>query len=61
MEDYKTLTGKNGRTVTPLRPSGIAEIKGERYSVVSEGELIEDDTEIVVVEIQGNSIVVEEL
>ena len=59
MEDYSTLVGKSGRTVTPLRPSGIAEIEGERYSVVSEGELIEDNTEVLVVEIQGNSIVVE--
>ena len=61
MDDYRTLVGKNGQTVTPLRPSGIAEIEGERYSVVSEGELIEDNTKILVVEIQGNSIVVEEL
>ncbi len=61
MEDYRTLVGKSGRSVTPLRPSGIAEIEGERYSVVSEGELIKDGIEVVVVEIQGNSIVVEEL
>jgi len=59
MEDYRTLVGKSGRAVTPLRPSGIVEIEGERYSVVSEGELIEDNTEVVVVVIQGNSIVVE--
>ena len=58
-KNYSDLKGKFGRTVTPLRPSGIAEIEGERYSVVSEGDMIEDDTEIEVLEIVGNSIVVD--
>lgn len=58
-EDYAALVGKTGRTVTLLRPSGIAEIEGQRYSVVSEGEMIAASVEIVVVELHGNSIVVE--
>jgi len=59
-QDYSFLVGKTGRTVTPLRPSGSAEIAGERYSVVAEGELIDNNTEIEVVRIDGNSIVVDQ-
>ena len=58
-ETYACLLGKNGIAVTPLRPSGIAEIDEQRYSVVTEGDTIEDSAEIVVVKIEGNSIVVE--
>jgi len=58
-EDRKSLLGQEGVTVTSLRPSGIAEIKGERYSVVAEGELIQPGTEIKVIRIEGNSIVVD--
>lgn len=58
-DDYTRLIGKTGKTVTPLRPSGIAEIEDERLSVVSEGVMIDKDIDIVVIGIQGNSIVVE--
>jgi len=59
-ENYAHLMNKIGKTVTPLRPSGIAEIDGQRYSVVADGELIDDETEIVVVKIEGNNIVVDQ-
>ena len=58
-KDYGHLLGKKGKAVTALRPSGIAEIEGQRYSVVAEGELIDDDTDVVVVQVEGNSIVVD--
>ena len=58
--DFSSLKGKSGRTVTPLRPSGIAEIEGERYSVVALGEMIDQDVEIVVVKLEGNSVVVDD-
>ncbi len=58
-ENYSHLMGKTGITATPLRPSGIAEFNDQRYSVVAEGEMIEAKTTIVVVKIEGNSIVVE--
>ena len=60
-EDYSFLLEKKGIAVTPLRPSGIAEIDDQRYSVVTEGDTIEDSAEIIVVKIEGNSIVVEPL
>ena len=59
-QDYSNLVGMKGLTVTPLRPSGIAEIGRERLSVVAEGEMIDKDVEIVVVRIEGNNIVVDQ-
>ncbi len=32
--------GKTGSAVTPLRPTGVAEIEGERIEVMTEGEFI---------------------
>jgi len=59
-ENFAGLMGKTGKTVTPLRPSGIAEIEGERLSVVAEGEIIEANVEIVVINVEGNSVVVDQ-
>ena len=60
-EDYTPLLGRNGKTVTPLRPSGIIEIDGPRYSAVAEGEMIAQDLDIVVINIEGNNIVVNDI
>ena len=57
-ENFGPLKDKSGVTVTELRPSGIAEIDGKRYSVVSEGEIIDSSVEIIVKEVEGNNIIV---
>ena len=57
-ENFEFLKGKSGITVTALRPSGIAEIDAKRFSVVSEGEMIEPSVEIVVKEVEGNNIII---
>ena len=57
-EDFSRLRDRSGVTVTELRPSGIAEIDGKRYSVVSEGEMINPSVEIIVKEVEGNNIIV---
>ena len=41
--------GKNGTAITPLRPTGVAEIDGERIEVVTEGEFISAGSRIRVV------------
>jgi membrane-bound serine protease (ClpP class) len=51
-------TGKTGKAVTPLRPSGIAEVFGQRLDVVTEGEFIPAGTEVEVVRVEGARIVV---
>ncbi len=41
--------GKTGTAVTPLRPTGVAEIEGERIEVVTEGEFIAAGSRVRVV------------
>jgi len=41
--------GKRGVAVTPLRPTGVAEIEGERIEVVTEGDFISAGSQIKVV------------
>ncbi|MEX2182083.1 MAG: NfeD family protein [Gemmatimonadaceae bacterium] len=52
------LLGRTGIARTPLRPAGIAEIDGERMDVVSNGEMIDAGTTVVVSRLDGNRIVV---
>ncbi|MCA8962537.1 MAG: hypothetical protein KDC38_18555, partial [Planctomycetes bacterium] len=52
------LVGHSGRTVTPLRPAGVALIEGARYDVVSSGGFMASGAPIRVVEVSGNRIVV---
>jgi membrane-bound serine protease (ClpP class) len=59
-QDTSDVVGASGVAVTPLRPSGIAEIEGKRLSVVARGSFIEKDSAIVVTEKHGNRIVVDE-
>jgi membrane-bound serine protease (ClpP class) len=54
----KQWLGKRGIAVSPLRPSGIADVEGERVDVVSDGEFIESGAQIVVARVDGNRIVV---
>ena len=58
-QDFSQLLNKTGKTVTPLRPSGAVEIDDQRYSAVADGDMIDDNVEIVVIKVEGNSIVVE--
>jgi len=57
-ESDRTWLGKSGTALSPLRPAGIAEIEGERVDVVSDGELIEPGTRILVSRVDGNRVVV---
>ena len=57
MED-PGLIGAKGVALTPLRPSGSAEIGDRRRDVVAEGGFVEPGGEITVVHVEGNKIVV---
>lgn len=56
--DFSFLVGKEGTTITDLRPSGIAIIEGKRYDVLSYGEFIEKNSTIKVVNTEGIKIFV---
>ncbi|PID00463.1 MULTISPECIES: nodulation protein NfeD [unclassified Sporosarcina] len=54
------LLQKVATTITPLYPSGVAEVDGERIDVVSEGRYIESGKKVVIVAVEGFRIVVRE-
>jgi membrane-bound serine protease (ClpP class) len=53
------LVGKEGRTLTPLRPAGMVEIDERRIDVVSDSEFLGAGVRVRVVEVEGNRVVVE--
>ena len=52
------LTGATGVAITPLRPSGMANINNKRVDVVSEGGFIDSETPVVVVSVANGRTVV---
>lgn len=59
--DYKTLIGKRGVTVTPLRPAGTALIEEQRLDVVSEGGFVPSGQVVEVTQVEGMRLVVRAL
>jgi len=59
--EYKTLIGKEGKTVTDLYPVGIALIENSRIDVISRGDYIEKGTRVKVVSVNGNKIMVDKI
>lgn len=55
------FVGSQGEALTPLRPSGTAEIEGKRVDVVTSGEFITEGSRIEVVKVEGVRVVVREL
>ena len=55
------LVGHAGTALTPLRPSGTAIINGQRVDVVTEGAMVDRDTPIKVVAVEGMRVVVRAL
>ncbi len=55
------LVGKSGKALTDLRPSGTALIENKRVDVVTNGEYITKDSNVVVTDEEGSKVVVEEV
>ncbi|MCK6257759.1 nodulation protein NfeD [Fictibacillus sp. KIGAM418] len=55
------LSGRIAESITPLRPSGTAELDGEYLDVVTEGSFIQKGKRIKIVKVQGSRIVVREV
>ena len=58
-EDLEAYINMKGRSVTDLRPAGMAEISSQRVDVVTDGEYIDAGTPILVTGVTGNRIIVE--
>jgi len=58
-QHLKSLIGKSGKAISPLRPGGLVQIDDERLHAIGNGFIIESGTRVRVVEIQGTRIVVE--
>jgi membrane-bound serine protease (ClpP class) len=56
--DLEKYVGLEGKTITTLRPSGTAILDGHRVDVVSQGDFIEKDADVVVVSVTGNQVIV---
>ncbi len=50
--------GRKGIAITPLRPSGIADISGNRLDVITSGEYISAGTSITVIRVEGVRVIV---
>ena len=57
-EDMKVFLGREGVTVTVLRPTGMAEFDGVKLNVISDGEFIESDTPVRITRVDGNRVLV---
>jgi membrane-bound serine protease (ClpP class) len=55
---YKDLVGQEGVALTTLRPAGMARFGEKKVDVVSEGEEVERDSRVRVIEVKGNRVVV---
>ncbi|MBB6448828.1 membrane-bound serine protease (ClpP class) [Geomicrobium halophilum] len=56
--ERQDLVGQIGRSLTPLRPSGLMFISGEHFDVVTEGNYVEEGSDVKVISVSGSRIVV---
>jgi membrane-bound serine protease (ClpP class) len=59
--ELERLIGKSGKALTPLRPAGAAIIQGIRVDVVTQGDFIQQNSDVEVVRVEGNRVVVRNL
>ena len=60
-EGLEGLVGRKGVALSDLRPAGFAQFAGRRTDVVTEGGMIAKGTDVRVVAIEGNRVVVDRI
>jgi len=60
-DSHQELMGQTGRALTPLRPSGTAQIGNQRVDVVAETGLIDPESQIKVIQVDGSRVVVRKI
>src|SRR5690625_4479488 len=58
-EEYGSVLGKNGMTLTDFRPVGTVQIKNKTYSAVTNGQWISKNSAVKVIAVDGTKILVE--
>lgn len=59
--EAKVKVGNRGKVVSPLRPTGTAQFGAAQVDVVAQAEFLDRDTEVEVIEIHGNRVVVKKI
>lgn len=57
--DFRHLLGKRGTTTTQLTPSGKARFGDDIIDVISDGEAVPQDADVLVADVRGNRVLVE--
>ena len=60
-ESDDALLGQTGRSLSPLRPAGTAEIGGRRIDVIAQGTFVPPGTPVEVVGVRGSRVEVREV
>jgi membrane-bound serine protease (ClpP class) len=60
-EPRQELLGTVGEVLTELRPSGSVRLNGKPVDVVSEGAFVPKGSQVQVVDVQGNRVVVRQV
>ena len=60
-ENLSSFLGREGTTLSTLRPAGAADFDGIKQDVVSEGQYIPKDARVKVIKIEGRRVVVKQL
>jgi membrane-bound ClpP family serine protease len=56
--ELEQLRGRIGRTLGPLRPSGVADFAGRRVDVISEGMMVEDGRWVRCIDVKAGKVIV---
>jgi membrane-bound ClpP family serine protease len=56
--ELEALRGRYGKTLSPLRPSGVADFDGRRVDVLTEGTMIEAGQWVKVLDVKAGRVIV---
>lgn len=59
--ELEGLRGRYGKTVSALRPSGVAEFDGRRVDTISEGEMIDPGQWVRCIEVRAGRVIVRQV
>lgn len=59
--ELEALKGRTGKTVSPMRPSGVVEFDGRRYDALTEGMMLEAGVWVRCIDVKWGQIIVRQL